>query len=233
MKKTLALLLSVMMVLSLCACGKSEAAQTVDDMIAAINTDQFGEETVSAIVQASAAYYALSSEEQAMVESFKDLETKASYAGSVLLTSLMTSLENLDFQSSREICDYLLALPLGNDMHTDIEEIKGSFKNICYDDTSIARIETVVTTRPTSADEPVHDDRGYTFYKTSYDSAVRGQRAFEEYLEYATQYFSLVEKETGKVTFADENGRQFAVIALEWGEIFGGGFTLQVRLDDK
>ena len=32
MKKTIALLLSGMMLFSLCACGKSEAAQAVDDM---------------------------------------------------------------------------------------------------------------------------------------------------------------------------------------------------------
>lgn len=233
MKKIFALLLAGMMLLTLCACGKSEAAQAVDDMITAINTDNLDEGTISAIAQASAAYQALSEEDQADVELFEDLETKSSYAGSVLLSALNTALEDLDFQWSREICDYLLMLPLESDERTDIEDIKESFSNICYDDTSIGRIEVVVSTKPTSSEDPSHDDRGYTFYKTSYDSAVKGQRAFEEYLEYATNYFTLIEKDTGKVVFEDESGRQFAVIAINWGEIFGGGFTLQVRLDDK
>ena len=38
MKKFLAILLALAMVLSLAACGKSEAAQAADDMIAAIGT---------------------------------------------------------------------------------------------------------------------------------------------------------------------------------------------------
>ena len=65
MKKTISLLLILVMCLSLCACGKSEAVKNVEALI-----DALGEVTVdseAAIVAAEEAYNALAAEEQSKV----------------------------------------------------------------------------------------------------------------------------------------------------------------------
>lgn len=66
MRKVLSLLLALIMCLSLCACGKSEAVKNVEVLIAAIGEVTLDSE--AAIVAAETAYNALTDEEKAKVE---------------------------------------------------------------------------------------------------------------------------------------------------------------------
>lgn len=71
MKKTISLLLALILCLSLCACGKSEAVKNVEAMI-----DTLGEitlESIDAIRAAEEAYSALTEEEQKKVKNYKTL----------------------------------------------------------------------------------------------------------------------------------------------------------------
>lgn len=81
MKKILSLLLVLVLVLGLCACGKSEAAQAVDDMIAAIGTVTLESEVK--IAAAESAWAALTDEQKEELENY------------ALLTAARASLDTL------------------------------------------------------------------------------------------------------------------------------------------
>ena len=91
MKKILAMMLSLVMCLSLCACGKSEAVKSVEDLI-----DGIGNVTISSsakINEAEEAYNSLSTEEQGQVKNYKNLE-KARQAFNAL--GIPLTLENYE-----------------------------------------------------------------------------------------------------------------------------------------
>ncbi len=68
MKKIISLILALVMCLSLCACGKSEAVVKVEELISAIG--EVSLESKSAIESAQEAFNALSEEEKAEVENY-------------------------------------------------------------------------------------------------------------------------------------------------------------------
>ena len=68
MKKTIALLLSIILLLSLCACGKSKEAQAVDDLIIAIG--EVSIDSAEEIESAENAYNALSEKDKKNVENY-------------------------------------------------------------------------------------------------------------------------------------------------------------------
>ncbi|MBE6913510.1 MAG: hypothetical protein E7472_01045 [Ruminococcaceae bacterium] len=72
MKRTLALLLALVMCLSLCACGKSEAVKAVESLIEGIGSISVS--SSEKIKEAEDAYSALSVEEQKQVKNYEDLE---------------------------------------------------------------------------------------------------------------------------------------------------------------
>jgi len=73
MKKIISLFLAVILCLSLCACGKSEAAQKVDEMILAIGTVTL--ESESSIKRAESAYKDLTEDQKKEVENYETLTT--------------------------------------------------------------------------------------------------------------------------------------------------------------
>jgi len=72
MKKILSLILAIVMALSLCACGKSEAVKAVEGLIEAIGPVSIS--SAESIKKAEEAYAALSAEEQKQVKNYDDLE---------------------------------------------------------------------------------------------------------------------------------------------------------------
>ena len=68
MKKGISLVLALVMCLSLCACGKSEAASNVEELISAIG--EVSLESKDAISSAQEAFDALSEDEKAEVENY-------------------------------------------------------------------------------------------------------------------------------------------------------------------
>lgn len=73
MKKIIAILLAVILLLSLCACGKSKEAQAVDDLIMAIG--EVSLDSAEEIESAENAYNALSEKDRENVENYAILET--------------------------------------------------------------------------------------------------------------------------------------------------------------
>ena len=72
MKKVLCIAFSVMMILVLSACGKSEEAAQVDDLILSIG--EVGLESDEAIIAAEDAYNALLDKDKADVEHYPELK---------------------------------------------------------------------------------------------------------------------------------------------------------------
>lgn len=71
MKKIIALMLCAVVLLSLCACGKSKEAQNVDDLILAIG--EVSIDSAEKIAVAEEAYNALSDKDKSKVENFSVL----------------------------------------------------------------------------------------------------------------------------------------------------------------
>ena len=96
MKKALSLILALVLCLSLCACGKSEEAQSVDDLILAI-----GDVTIDskdAIAVADDAYNALSEKDKEAVEHYAELTEAKNTLKEVMFESLTERLEALNYQ---------------------------------------------------------------------------------------------------------------------------------------
>lgn len=118
MKKAISLLLALVLCLSLCACGKSEAVKNVEAMI-----DALGEitlESINAICSAEDAYNALTEDEQKKVKNYETL-TKArdSY---------------YEFALVGEWCDTYINL-------YDVEEMYDRVFMILYEDKSFVSYE--------------------------------------------------------------------------------------------
>ena len=94
MKKALSLLLALILCLSLCACGKSEAAQAVDEMILAIG--DVSVDSKEAIFAAESAYLALDEKDKGAVEHYTVLTDAKASLKEVLFSSLTERLEKLN-----------------------------------------------------------------------------------------------------------------------------------------
>lgn len=97
MKKTISLLLALVMCLSLCACGKSEEVKAVEEKIASI-----GEVTVEKadmIQQTQQAYDALSDEDQKKVENFDILQKAKASLQNAMFASIALQCEEMNIGS--------------------------------------------------------------------------------------------------------------------------------------
>ena len=94
MKKFIALLLAVLISLSLCACGKSEAAKTMDEMIA--NIGEVTLESEDAIVAAETMYAALTDEQKGELENYALLVSARMTLDKLIEESIPTKEEMLE-----------------------------------------------------------------------------------------------------------------------------------------
>jgi len=97
MKKTIALLLVLVMCLSLCACGKSEEVIAVEEKIASI-----GEVTIDkadVIMEANQAYAALSDEDKKKVENFDALQNAMETLHDAMFASIALQCETMNIGS--------------------------------------------------------------------------------------------------------------------------------------
>lgn len=109
MKKAVALVLCAVMLLSLCACGKSKAVKSVETSIASIGEVTLDSETQ--ITDARKAYDALSKEEKDSVENYSTLKEAEAQLKKIKPIKLTT--ENIQ--------DYLKIEVSSNDYKTDRE----------------------------------------------------------------------------------------------------------------
>lgn len=93
MKRLTALFLSVVLLLSLCACGKSEAAKAMDETIKSIGTVSL--ESEEAIVNAEKMYEALTEEQKAELDNYALLVAARSDLDKLIADSIPTKEEML------------------------------------------------------------------------------------------------------------------------------------------
>ena len=110
MRKAVALVLCAVMLLSLCACGKSKAVKSVEKSIASI-----GEVTLDSeaqITDARKAYDALSKEEKEGVENYSTLKEAEAQLKKIKPIKLTTEL-NLSLSMQRRITSDILSFVSG------------------------------------------------------------------------------------------------------------------------
>ena len=114
MRKFALLLFAMVMVFTLTACGKSEAAQAVDDLI--LSLEVVDENSRAAIEEAEAAYNALSDKEKQSLDNYAHLEEMRSAFDEFMANQAVTAIswiglvtENSwdDIQNARQIYDGL------------------------------------------------------------------------------------------------------------------------------
>lgn len=146
MKRICALVLALVMILSMCACEKSEAVKNVENLISGI-----GSVTISSfakIQEAEEAYYALSDEEQTKVKNYKELEKAKKDLESLGVLLTIDNYENylnVGVQAKKfGPLDYARAMGLNKDIgsyvYTGIElnsYVRGKSSNYDYNDVKV------------------------------------------------------------------------------------------------
>lgn len=114
MKRLLVLLLSFVLMISLYSCGKSDAAQAVDEMISSIGI--VNENSKDAIEEAEAAWEKLSDSEKKSLENFPQLEEAKATYNELMANQAITAINWIgavneyswnDIQNARQIYDNL------------------------------------------------------------------------------------------------------------------------------
>ncbi|MGM9549139.1 MAG: hypothetical protein ACI3V5_04775 [Faecousia sp.] len=124
MKKTCTWILTVLVALALCGCGKSEAVKKVEAMIDAIGTVTV--ESQTAIDSAMEAYNALTEEEAAKVENYGVLKESADDCLELRLIGKWVY-EPTYFYNVEEMYDKV-TLSLNEDMTADGEHVSGKWR---------------------------------------------------------------------------------------------------------
>lgn len=130
MKKAFAVILVACLCLSLCACGKSEAAMEADALITAIGTVTLDSE--AAIVNAETYYEAMAEEDK------KDVENLA------VLTEARATLESLKIQAlyetavATETADPRAAVELYNQLPADYQDVESRLNSLTVGYTATA-----------------------------------------------------------------------------------------------
>lgn len=199
MRKALSLLLALAMCLSLCACGKSAAAETVDRLIEAIGTVTL--ESERAITEAENAYAQLPDSDKKKVENLAALmEARTAYNDLVEVLQLIIEenearideaskkLGDLDIAGAYDLL--LSALESATEAQlTTIESMFEEINNLCYPNTHFIRFENITTAdiRAQAADE---GDLVSYYYYNSDGSVSDLPNFFGEYDSYLYKYYT-------------------------------------------
>ena len=245
MKKTIALLLSGMMLFSLCACGKSEAAQAVDDMIAGLGPVYIESETF--LNDIKSAYDALSEKEQTQVENmaqYQDALDKFNYICEQFdyYEALREdAVARKDFYTIAAICDELASFSQNKEVLDSNESLKETALQCCYEGTYVPKLNIVVGAN-NLADATINDgtytDPDAYWYSYTFKSSSKMQAVFDIYLECIkdSDYFSacnppreMVDFDHFIYYFKDPNGDALTLTTYEAS--FMGMYIVEVQYD--
>ncbi len=211
MKKVISLFFVLVMCLSLCACGKSEAVKNVEAMI-----DALGEitlESIDAICSAEDAYFALTEDEQKKVDNYEILaEARDAYYELALVGNWYSSEISLDVESNYE--------KLGFVLNSDL-----SCTNYEYGSTSSGVWSVTDGILRTNFEEGwensyiIKDVDGIISLQLEYSESGRTMMKEEDYFAYLNEIFLIVE-------LSAENVADYCRLDLytphyytnEWGE---------------
>ena len=114
MKRIILMLIAAIMALTLMACGKSEAAQSVDDMIS--NLEIVDENSRAALEEAETAYNALNDKDKGSLENYAQLEEARSAFNQLMADKAISAIDWIgavnenswnDIHNARQIYDAL------------------------------------------------------------------------------------------------------------------------------
>ena len=153
MKRILCLLLAISLCLTLCSCGKSEAAAIVDSLITEIETVTLDSE--EAIKKAEDAYAKLSEKDKNAVENYASLvEARLTYDTlleetlvkadevEVQLTKIAQKIETLDIRGA--ISDLSDVEPILSSQEETITELYQRIDDLCFPGTHILKAEYIL-----------------------------------------------------------------------------------------
>ena len=226
MKKISVVVLSLFIVLSLSACGKSEAAKSVDEAIEAIGIVSIDSE--SAIVNAENAYNALSDADKNDVEKYDSLvKAREEYDAAVkaeiesLINDANEKIDELDMKGAYEI-----ALDLPEEYSKERDSIIEKVDRMCYENTFLCKVENVVSKMPkTTANRPEVNMVGGLTVGNEYADEASMSTAFKEYYDYMNKYYKVknsdstseagqLEWANQKFVFEDEKGHSIEINSL-------------------
>lgn len=242
MKKLLALLLALSMMLILCACGgKSEAAQAVDDAITAIGDFSLGKE--EDIRAARELYDALSDSDKEDVENLALLEEHEGKLDQIYtyiekLSDMSNYFTSYDFVHGMEALEAMEAeleamdadvreaiLLVSAHEDEDIYDLFEQYRSIpalyCVNNTLYAQPNFVISCPITGA-WLVNDHGNFAAYNVWITDTKDMDTALEQYQEYISQY-TTVTTNGSSFTFLDEDGQTCTVLD-------SGNGILQVRV---
>ena len=245
MKKTIALLLLGVMLLPLCACGKSEAVQAVEDMIAGLGPIYIESEAL--LDDLNSAYKALSEKEQTQVENLEQyqeaLETFMYISEQVDYYEALRedAIARKDFYSVVAICDELTAFTQKKELLDATESVKELALECCYEGTYVPKFNIVVGAN-NLADATIRDgkypDPDTYWHSYTFKSSSKMQAVFEIYLECIkdSDYFSACipprEMESFDYIhyyFKDPHGNALTLTTLEASIL--GQYIVEVKYD--
>ena len=188
MKKTIAILLTLCLCIAFCACGKSEEATMVDELL--LNIGEVSLESSDTIETARSSYEALTEDQKNEVENLEILinaeETlKALVAEFVENTKTEAKYELLNYNPNAAIKLLEEVVPLDSSVQDEIDIIYGH----CFDFNDKLFIKpSLLYTGTELVGVSLHDSE-HEF--DSYYFSPIDTESFMDYCEYATQEFAL------------------------------------------
>ena len=181
MKKILCLLLAAAMILSLAGCGKSEAAQAVDDLIAAIGEVTLDSE--SAIREAEQAMAALTEEERESLENAAQLDSARSAYDELVLAEaaaptveLIAAIGEVTLESAGAIES---ARASYDALEADVQAHVGNYADLeaaeqAYSELAVANVEELIAA---IGEVTLDNHAGLDAAQAAYDALSEEQRA--------------------------------------------------------
>lgn len=200
MKRFLSLFIPLMLILLLCSCGKSEAAQNVDDMISALGVVDENSKTV--IEEAEAAYNALSDRDKGALENYAQLEEARSTFDRLMADKAIGAISQIGFVDEDSWNDIQIARKIYDGLSDSEKQLVSNYSNLVsaeeqYLNIKIAPVEELIMEIPTfdSSDDALPDGFAKTVESATeayegLDEELKEKVSNREKLTEATEYLS-------------------------------------------
>ncbi len=237
-KKILVIALTLGMMLTLNACGKSDAAQAVDDKIQSIGTVSL--ESGDLITEIENDYMKLSDKEKKQLEYYKSYEmAKEQYEK---LASEQKAEEEAKEEANNNAVSEIESLISENkstEAKNKIEQIEDAdvksemqnkLKAKCYSDIDLIKFNEVVSVKSDSSKEDTDEgDRRFSYYYYSIWGDI--QTAFNDYNLYLNQNCEKTESQDMMATSYHYKLDDKEITIMLFDSAVGGDYMLQIIYD--
>ena len=244
MKRVSVFILSICTMLLLSSCGKSEAAQAVDDMISAIGNVTM--ESDASIKKAEQAYNNLTDKEKKSVERYETLiNARNQYNQAVedykkqceeKIESAYVKISEFDMKGAYEI-----ALALPDEYSEDKDKIMSKVDSMCYENTFLCKVENVVSKMPKTTEKPEPNMNGDLAIGCEYSDEDSLATASKDYYDYLNKYYTskdsdsiseagVIDWSNQKYVFEDEKGHTIEIntLGVSW---IGSYYLLNIVIE--